>query len=111
MELHEMPERWAKQLEVAETFLPDEPMAAFDQTRAIVREIERFIQEVPDTRRGELSLLLTRARASLARSQEASSRWLASAAERGRRHQRRELEAVGQPMRAMRNPWPPHVSG
>jgi len=110
MDMHETQERWAKQLDVAETFLPDEPMAAFDQMRSVVADIERFVDTAPDPG-GELSLLLSRARASLARSQEASSRWLASSAERGRRRQQRELELVARPMSAMRSPWPPHVSG
>ncbi len=110
MDMHEMQERWAKQLDVAETFLPNEPRAGFDQMRSVVAEIEGFIDTAPDPG-GELSLLLSRARASLARSQEASSRWLASSAERGRRRQQRELELVSRPMSAMRSPWPPHVSG
>ena len=110
MNTHEMQERWAKQLDVAETFLPDEPMAALDQMRSVVADIERVVDTARDPD-GELSLLLSRARASLARSQEASSRWLASSAERGRRRQQREIELVSRPMSAMRSPWPPHVSG
>jgi len=110
MNTHEMQERWAKQLDVAETFLPDEPMAALDQMRSVVAEIDRFIGAAPEPG-GELSLLLSRARASLARSHEASSRWLASSAERGRRRQQRELDLASRPMSAMRSPWPPHVSG
>jgi hypothetical protein len=110
MDMHEMQERWAKQLDVAETFLPNEPTAALDQMRSVVAEIERFIGAAHEPG-GELSLLLSRARASLSRSQEATSRWLANSAERGRRRQQRELDLVSRPMSAMRSPWPPHVSG
>jgi hypothetical protein len=110
MELSELRERWAKQLDVAETFLPNEPMAALDANRTVALEIERFIGDAPGTRE-ELGSLLSRARVALSRSQEASARWLASAAERGRRRQTRELDLAALPMRAMRSPWPPHARG
>jgi hypothetical protein len=110
MELHELQERWANELDVAETFLPDEPMAALDATRAVTLEIERFVDEAPGAR-VELALLLSRAHFALARSLETSGRWLAGCAERGRRHQQREIDLAALPMGAMRNPRPPRVSG
>jgi hypothetical protein len=110
MELHELQERWTQRLDVAETHVANEPMAALDATRAVALEIEGFLDAAPGAQ-DELALLLTRARSALARSHEASARWLAASAERGRRHQKRELDLVALPMHAMRNPWPPRVSG
>jgi hypothetical protein len=109
MELHDLQEQWSKQLDVAETFLPNEPMAALDATRAVTLEIEHYVREAPYARE-DLAQLLARARAALARSQTLSARWQANAAARGHHHQRRELELAALPMRAMRSPWPPRVS-
>jgi hypothetical protein len=106
MDLHEAKQRWARELDLAETFLPDEPIAALDLIRETTREIEARLEATPDAR-DELSLLLARARTALARSEQVSERWLASSAERGRRRQAREIELAGLPLRAMRSPWPP----
>jgi hypothetical protein len=110
MDLHELQEHWDKELGVAETFLPNEPMAALDATREIAAEIEREMEAHPESRKA-LSLQLAQARAALAVSHAASERWLAACAERARRWHVHELERAGLPMWKLRNPWPPRVSG
>lgn len=105
MNLNELTERWEKDLGVAESFLPNEPMGALSATRVIADEIEGYIGAHPDAGRA-LTSLLARAHAALARSRNASERWLAAAAERNRRYREHEQRRATLPMDDLRAPWP-----
>jgi hypothetical protein len=110
MDLHELQEHWEKELGIADSFLPNEPMAALDATRTIAAEIEQHMEAHPESHE-RLGLLRAQAHAALAVSHAASERWLAACADRARRWHVHELERAELPMWKLRSPWPPRVSG